>query len=445
MVTKSRFDNRGFSIAELMIGGIILVMAIAMGLKVFQTAFKTQTDAQKRLAVSNAVNLISGHLQKNMATGDVKFFGFTGRSPASTPASGDRSLMKVLIPMPGYCANLPTTLGCEQDTSVIYVDYNKTTSPAVTAICGESVLGISYLVVDLEDETFGVPSQVAPGFKVDAGAGGYATGKIPVSANATLATLSAPIATVWQATGAPVKIVATWIASVLKFGGVVAPPGCQEHLQPLGAGYKLNKLYKIPIRPWVLKDVTQKGYANVAATEITSAFGTFPTRVFQAKVRSIGRNPTFPDAASGGSLVMLDCSIAVTGKVTCPAAGTTPLLDIPGITRVEIEMAYALNLYTGGTVTSPDTSLATHFQLKTATFLAPRCVAPDCGTLTWSNSAANPLVVLGANPFDSTAFGESTDKLNGNAFSQLKMEVLKRLQFSIFDKQQKETSFNVLF
>ncbi len=447
MVAKNKIATSGFSLTELMVGSVILTLAIVFGLKVFGVAFKTQTDAQKRVAAASDSNLFVGHLQKNMATGDVRFFTFSGRGPLGAAATSDRTLMRALFPMVGKCADLTD---CDNSTAIVYVDYNKTTAPAVSAICSDvSVVGSGYVVVDLGAASFGTSIfNPSTDFQVTAGAAGFALGKIPLVVNSTLALFSPPLATIWQTRGATSKITGTYDGGTGEplFDGAALPPGCKENLRSTGpTTYDMAALYKVPIKPWIAQD-TNPAAGSVSAAEMQSSIGSFPMRLFEAKVRTVGK---LPKPAGGipndGILALLKCSVGNDGRITCPSA--SPLLAMENVFSVELEMAFALSLFTGGTQAAPTGGGVTRFHLKKAgvTPLLPCLPSTVCLEFGDWPLPGNPVPVVVTSPFTGDPGREATDKLNGNTYSQLKIEVLKRLQFSMFDGENKETSFNVLF
>jgi len=423
-----RNKKSGFSITELVIGGVILLGAIAAALQLFLKSHKTQNDAQKRLQLSNLSNLFSGHLQKNMSSSDVKFLGFTG-NPAP-----ERSLMRALYPLQGRCADL-STANCANDAAIVFIDYNKTTAPAVTGICHFQDAVDDYIIIDSGNSTFGNAAFASPDFNVVAGTG-YASGRLPLGVGSLLALLSAPNASVWRVKVIPTANVTMAAPGVFQAGGLPVPANCVANFRPNTEANYLSALYLLKIEPWILKNAT--GGAVVSLPDRANALGSFPMRLFQAKPRTIGR---LPINAQTGSLVLLDCTVPnADGSLACPNQVSSSLMNIEGVSRLEIEMAFVLSFYQG-TVELP----ATRFQFLNAGGIDEaqaylKCPSPTCHRLTWSS----PLQVLGLST-SGVANGETFDKLNADHYSQLKIEALKRLQFTFFDKDKKETSFNVLF
>src|SRR4051794_22474038 len=119
-------NRNGLSLIELLLAsGLAIVVAFFAG-KLFIQANTGLNNSMTRFGTQSTLNIIGGNLQKYLATGDTRFFAFSGKSPAT-----DSLLARVFIPLPGYCADLSNA--CPQDSAFLYINYDKTVSPAVSS------------------------------------------------------------------------------------------------------------------------------------------------------------------------------------------------------------------------------------------------------------------------------------------------------------------------
>jgi hypothetical protein len=313
--------TRGLTLVELLMGGFLLVLVSYALLRLLTVVSRGVTNASTAAVVQGSVNETAAMLQRFLASGDSRFYAFSGRG-----ALGDRVLFRVLTPLPGRCADL--SLGCGADTAFLYSHYDRSLSPAVTAICRYS--GTEWLV-DAGNDTYGRAQSVAGGFEVLAPASGqpatYPIGKVAIQRDRLLALANPPSFTLWAATAVPVR------HNVRQVGPNFVPPlpgDCVSGLRlDAGGNPDLSALYRVSIRPLILRQLT--GGTAVTAPEIAAAEGRFPMRLFNASLRTFGKLATDPPRFAVRGCVYRS------GNLAC--AETLPY-DVPGVTRVRVNESF---------------------------------------------------------------------------------------------------------
>lgn len=400
----------GFSLLELMIGLALLSVVSFALLRLFVFANRGMNDASRAIVTQSSLGEAAAMFKKFLSPGDSRFYAFSGRG-----ALGDRPLVRVLTPLPGRCADF--SAGCPADTGFLYVHYDRSVSPGVSAICRFSD---TEWLIDLTNPTYGLAqSDPGRGFTIVAPPGPaptYAVGQIPVVRQSILALVNPPNITLWVVQGPPVRQIVTLAT------GVYSPPlpsDCDANFRRDANGIpNLSSLYRVSIRPLILTQLT--GGAAVSQDEIVAAQGTFPMRVFAASLRAFGKLPTDPPR-----FAVRKCALADAG-LSC--MDTTPF-DVPGVTRMRVFETFRAAL-------RPDD--ATEYEIVGPEGLAGSvCATPtqECRSLVARNLNTIPAQV-NAN--------ESYAEPSSEEFSLIKQDLVRQLKVRL-DMERKQEEFRVNF
>lgn len=386
---------RGISLLELLIGTTLMGLVLYAIATVYSQATRGMTKATQRYETKTALLQVASTLQKFIATGDSRFFGFSGRGPA------DRTLARLIVPLPGRCADL-SRAGCDGDVGLLFTHYDKSASPAVSVICA---LAPTTFLVDLRNPTYGIATFDTTGFKVDDATGVNAIGRVPAATDTLLALFNPPRATIWRAVAPPMKL-----NVAVNPDGSFTPPlpqECVARLQPgLPPDQAVDRLYTLQVAPYVLTAFT--GGATVSPGEMTDTQGAFPQRLFAARLRTIGR---MPETAGVGKLAIEECH-APGGALVCDHE----INHVPSVKRLRLDAGFKLAL--GDQVTVQTYEILGNGQPQSSACAAPTCLAlriPDAAAL----SVALPLA----------GSVESYTQLTPDAFSLIKTEVASRIKF----------------
>lgn len=415
----------GLSLVEILVGISISAIVLFIAFQLVSETQKTQKEKFDKLSISTSANLLFGQLQKNMATGDVRFFGFTGRQP-----DGDRGLGRVLIPFFGFCANLESA-NCGSNTSLLYVDYNKATVPSAFAVCNLTSENSNTILLDANNETYGkTTARSISEIRVDGSGTIYPSGTIPLNNQSTLALLNPPMATLWTVGRGAQDL--NFSSNTIKYGdpvpygaGKTFPPDCLLNLKNAGGFYDLSGLYTIEILPWVMTKATGKSIANVSNQDRVLSRESFPMRLMPVQLRTVGKTKPEEDSFS-----IVNCNNSG-GQLNCDVANTVKKMS--GISLVKLSFMFSLELYN-----SSDQAVgAEKYRLKNINDSSVlNCSLPQCSSLNWRL----PIPVL-AGP----NFSEVFQKMNATEFSLLKMETLKQIEFSLSSSNREEYFFSVNF
>lgn len=411
------------TLIEVLTASLILAAVLFAFFRLFAIASRGVGEASQRAFVQGALAEVSALLQKYLASGDSRFFAFSGRGGV-----GDRAVLRVLAPMPGRCADM--TLACPADTAFLYTHYDKSLSPAVSAICKYAP---REFLVDANNPTYGPATFVAgTGFQITAPGPGpvtYPTGPIPVRRNRLLAIANPPNFSMWVATGPPVRLPVVQTAP-----GVYSPPfanpDCAANLRVDGAGNAdLARLYRVPFQPLVLQQLT--GGGAVTNAEIDSALGRFPMRLFAAQIRGLGR--ILLPAPNPPVFGLRGCQYAG-GNLAC---NDFLPYDVPGVRRVRVFEGFRAALQPDDAV---DFEIIGPGGAAGANCAPPICpVPPNCTTNCRVLASAG---VTGI-PVRFTA-GESYSQPASAGFSFLKQDLIKQMKIRL-DFAQKQDEFRVNF
>jgi len=334
-----------------------------------------------------------------MASGDTRFFGFSG----STANPSDRTLGRILIPQAGVCRDLSTS-NCPKDTAIFYLHYDKTTSPAVMTLCQ---LDNSHIIVDLSNTTYGTPSLIANGFQISSTVS--PSGFMPISSGQLLATMDPPIGTTWLATGSPKLLSYTQDPTT---GAITPslPSACIPLLTVTSAPgvtpvmYNLNSLVSVPIEPFILEPFTS-GTA-VTSANIQQSFGTFPLRLFAVTLRIVGR-------LGDNTVGMRNCTFDSNFVMQCNGQD---ILTVMNISQLRLQEFFNLSL---------GASTASQYEILSSTqTLSTQCLSPTCTSLNLSSNSQIPVL--------SDNYTETFTTLDPSNFSLLKQEVMNKMRFVLW-------------
>ena len=203
-------NNLGVTLVELIIAMVIAAFVLVAGIQFISYSNRSLTDFSKKNDRGKNFAFLSGHLQKYLPTGGMRFMAFTGIS--ETP------LARLIIPQPEMCGDLKTN--CPDDTSLLYVHYSKSQRENIAAIClipsTASSPGLS-VILDGANTAFGNVSQE------------FIFQKLTMST--IFALKNPPDSTLWVAAGNPVKYDPNWNPQNHTFNDDFAKSGCASRLQ----------------------------------------------------------------------------------------------------------------------------------------------------------------------------------------------------------------------
>jgi prepilin-type N-terminal cleavage/methylation domain-containing protein len=430
----------GLTLVELMIGAVILAIVALLASRLMTRVATERVSAEKRQAFDSDFRLLAGVLQKFMASGDIRFFGFAGRSASSTTG---KIISRVLIPQPGRCRDLSTGTECTDHTSFLYIHYDKTTTPAVSTICNlgpftpPTSVSPQTLLLDGHENTYGdVTFDSATGTITVLPIGAqslYAAGPVRIARGTLLAAFDPPTATLWVAAGNPRVSTIQQSSGARSRGGVPIPTACDTRLKDDSAApgnKRVDLLFELDVNPYLLTQFT--GNTLINNEEMNASFGKFPMRVFALKIRSVGvmPRPPLPGKPREYDFGISDCEFRpLSMDLDCSAA---PFLKVGPVQGARIDANYALALFSAGSPVS-----AEKFEyLGPLMTVSPGCVSPACQGLAVPLNGAIP-----------SRFGgtEELDRLNAAGFSFLKQETLSNLRFRLKVADGREDAFNVVF
>ena len=420
--------------ATLMIGVFLLIgNFLSQGLKEFFKLSK-ETDQRSDLA------LLSGHLQKYMATGDVRFFGFTNQT--------NDVLARFLIPQTGSCGDL--TSDCSEDSSFLYIHYDKSTMPAVSAICllgtqleAGNIRSATFLV-DGSNTAYGTVSQdISNGFNVGASEvdSTLPSGLVRIETNQMVALLDPPNATVWVSLGPPQKLNPVWTPLSQTFTPDLSPclslmqsqtpqPSTPPYTVP---PYKVDALYSVKLKPYGMNQFTGESQTAITEAAIRNSVGRFPLRLFSAIPRTFGKYPALGSQA--GFAEVRNC-IYANDKLSCNGSG---LLKVTDINRMRIDLSFHLSL-TNSTNSSLGSARPLRYELRSSDMVSSEsCRLDDCAFLPLANRTSIPYRLdLGS------GLKEDFTSLSDLGYSWIKNLSISEIRFRL-KSDKKEDYFDVYF
>lgn len=428
-------NQKGISLVELIISASMMALVVLVSGQFLSLGFKKLSKFSNAVDSRSSLASLSGHLQKYMATGDVRFFGFTNQV--------EDPLARLLVPQPGLCGDLISS--CPQDTSFLYIHYDKSTLPAVSAICiletqvGAGGVRTATFVIDGSNSTYGpiaLPPNAAEGFTVTSQVGSnLPSGLVPVKTNKMLALLDPPNATVWVSTGSLTKLETTWNPITQTFNPNLS--SCIPYLQPQPSSvppYKVNQLYTVSLKPYGMNQFTGQNQSNITDGVIRNSVGKFPLRMFEVIPRSFGKYP--PLNAPDGFAEIRNCAYS-NDRMECQGSG---LPKIDSVRRLRVDYSFHLSLRnTLNTGLGASRPLRYELRLPTSMEASESCLLNECAFLPVSNSKAIPyrLELSGGLKEDFT-------NLSDSGFSWIKNLSLSQLRFRLRDEK-KEEYFEISF
>ncbi len=434
----SDLSNRGFSLLELMIGTALSLVVITGFFTLFLMGQKATVESFNRHIVKSEMALVSGHIQRFMPSGDSRFFGFSGKT-----SLGDRPLARFLIPQPGFCRDLDSQR-CSNDTSFLYIHYDKTTTPAVTAICLFPEINPDSVLVDTNNGAYGSSVFNPPNntFTVTPPPDSpFATGTIEIKIQSLIAFMNPPIATLWINSDKPTVLQVTEnTPGIITYdpGAQALPTECVHHLKndPGNPGKKLlsSPLVRVPVEPYVLGQFTG-GSAAISESEKNSNAGKFPQRLFVTFVRSVGPLEILSnEKVTQRNFGVRNCDLIPPKTLTCQGKDVI-VMNIQS--KIRIEHTFAIQLFdlTGVPLNTERFDVLTDLMLNTQ---QGTCQAPGC--LIVKDVHKLPVAIMPPG-----LASESSEKLYSSEFSLLKQESLMKLRFRLSSNTGQEASFDVLF
>lgn len=426
---------------ELVVAIALSAIALFLGATLLKSVGKQTNNAGTKFTQRTLLATISGSLQKYLASGDLRFFAFSG---LATP---NRMLARAVLPLPAQCGDFASSPDpkCAQDVGLVYVHYDKLTTPTTSVLCNYQAPTTANRLhgkwlVDLRNDTYGPPTLAAKpaasfdGFDiVGAASAPYIRGAIRVEDKQILALMNPPLATLWVASGKPTALLGVNNTDPTASG---VPGECLKSLKkdPGDATkYLVDKLYTVEYTPLVLSQFTNGSGSNIDPDALTSSQGVYPLRLFSASFRSVGRRQVTPNnyefAFSPCDVVAQAAStLAVKTTLVC---SDNAIATVPGITQSRIEEVFQIKL--NGTT-------AERFEvMKSSQTLSASCGAPLCQSL--------PIAAFPGIPSVSQPGGvaETFENFDSTAFSLLKQEAISRLRFKLIGSNGKEDTFDIVF
>jgi len=372
-----------------------------------------------------------------MATGDVRFFGFTNRT--------DDILARFLVPQTGLCGDL--TSSCPEDSSMLYIHYDKATAAAVSAICLLSTqseggnIQSATLLIDGSNTAYGNFTLTASNdFNVtDATDLNLVSGIIPVGSNQILALLDPPNATLWVSLGAPQKLNPTWssndqtftpdLSSCLSLLQAQTPqPATPPYQVP---PYQTNKLYTLKVKPYGMNQFTGQDQTAITEAVIRTSLGKFPLKLFSAAPRSFGKYPATGNQTAFSEI--RNCHY-LNDKISCHESGFLKAVDV---NRLRIDFSFYLTL-SNSTNNTLGTARPDRYEIRSDSMAASEsCKLSDCAYLALTDGTNIPFRL-------DLGFGVSEDftSLSDGGFSWIKNLSVSRIRFRL-KSDKKENYFDI--
>jgi hypothetical protein len=396
--------QNGLSLVELLLGlslSLLVVGVVIYGLQLMQ---KESTHQVRDVLSRNEYSVVSSHLKRFVSTGTLRFFGFSGKTPTSSPP--DQTLARFLLPLPEKCADLSD---CPGTTAFLYVNYDKTRINSLSAICS---LNPFEIIVDLSNTTYGKAVAVPGGFQFAATAD-FPSETLTFGSRQLLGLVNPPFVTLWRPQ-TPTKLnsyrdsAGALVYEDATGAQMPLPSSCVEQLQ----GGDASALYRISIVPASLAQFSG-GHQLWDATELAKSTGTFPLRIIPVNLRSMGRDIVIDPRTKEpkGQFAIKDCGFGSSG-IECK--GPNFLVASP-FESLTIHLQFALTL-------DGRPGINSYELVKAGDKASTACEPSNCLPLPISNPINIP-VILGNS--------ESAEKLDPTGFSFLKMQYLQSIRFRL--------------
>jgi len=392
-------NNLGVTLVELIIAGVIAAFVLVAGIQFISSSYRSLADFSKKTDRGKNLASLSGHLQKYMPTGGMRFMAFTGI--AETP------LARLIIPQPEMCGDLITK--CPNDISLLYVHYSKSQRENTAAIClmpsTASNPNLS-IIVDGANTTFGNSSQEFIQQKL--------------TTNTVLALQNPPDSTLWVVTGNPVLYDPSWNSLTQTFNDDFSKSGCASRLQRAPTSdnqinYATDKLFRVAVKPLMLTQFTGRNSSFSEITDSVSLVGSFPMGVFPVELHSLGRHN---DSNGQGYVEIRTCSLQLSdtqNKFNCVESNFPKLENVQ---QMRVDESYKVAL--SNTLNSQlETAHPERYELVTPGMAnSPSCKLNDCAVLRVLNPISIPYqVTLASGQLeDSTSLSDLQFSLLKNRF-----------------------------
>jgi len=270
-------NEKGFSLTEVLVAmGLLTLFSYISATMLSEFSGKSFSSIES-LEQSVDISVLFTRLQRNGLRRHLTISGFTGSSLSSgVNASG---LGKAVMPFPNKCADL--TSSCPNDTAFLFANVNINKSPFVTAICA---LSADKIIVDLGYDNLGAGTLAIDGFNV-APINTLVGGKIKIVPNAIVLVMDDPNGALFIATSAPAAFNPLFNAGTGLYGEprFAANPTCLSMVRDR------TKLVEVSVKPYLLSNT---GSSTPPDALVLASMGEFPVKLTQARMMSIGRNPT---------------------------------------------------------------------------------------------------------------------------------------------------------
>jgi hypothetical protein len=330
-------SQKGATLLELMVGvGLTSFLVYFFMVFARNVAMKEKKSLEKVYSKGDS-RIFSEFVKKAVSTGDVKFY-------AHTP-SGQR--FRLLVSLPGLCRDLNTTShSCTEDSTLLFVRYNKTTTPSATAICQFKSGSDEALILDLSDESYGTGTLDVSKYSINVNGGSssmYPSGVINLDKDSLISLFDPPQAYTWLVTERVVR----YNLSQRPDGTLSRndfPEVCKSKLRVDGSRsrsgitfYHLDKLVMIKMIPFTLSQVVEgRGGAN--PQDMALGEKTYPLRIFNIKVETIGS--FYDPVKKEKNLGLSKCKVSNSQLLCDP----NHLTIIPKIENFRFDQKYKISL-----------------------------------------------------------------------------------------------------
>ena len=417
--------QKGFSLIEIMIGAGLMVLVVSAGYKALQYMNVEVFSSFRRQSRANEMDIMRTHVMRFLSPGTLRLYAMSGKVPPS-----DQSLARLLVPLPGRCADLSppsSTCAANGSTAVLYVSYPKPNPAAITAACG---LAWNAWMVDSGDTAYGTTSYAGDAFTINVS--GQPADTIRTGGERILGLVNAPVVSLWRSVsaGTPMNIYqsppgsGTWYYDSSS-GMTPLPAECSAQFRRDGGGNPIvNQMIRLEVAPVHLAQFTG-GPQNYSASDLVQAQGTFPMRIAPLNLRSIGiqqeeKVPVRTPPVYENRLSIKNCTFSG-DRIACGGQSFLSFGPIAGVSVSETFDSDLRNAPAG----------ATRFEIFNSVTPVSASCAANCAGLPLPDTANIPVLLNGT---------EVISQLDASQFSLLKQEAITGVQFKVrFDSGPEET------
>jgi hypothetical protein len=429
---KNNNNKLGYSMVEISIGMIVGLAVIFGVYKIFQTASESTNSSQRRLDLKNDLSLVSSNLSKALS-GETRFYAFSGI------AAPEKRFYRMFIPFAQVGRNLSEAPSYADDAGLVYVGYDRNITPTVKAVCSDDA-AFGRVLLDQGDSTFGSWEVVGNVIKVNPSEG-YPGGDIVVTNNLQFSLFNAPQAIMWVATGNIEALGIDYYAQNETTGAFIGTggtpkPECLKFFRVRSYGppvlYDLDNFYFVPMRPFVLSQITDGSAAAVSLSDLQAATSNTPFRFFQTEVRTLGTL----EENLGGKMIktfgISKCHVSAVDQIECDDT----VLNAGPVQSVRLESQYKIDLKMDNpcTVSTRSAPEAYRYEMRKAGMTAsPWCPGnpEDAGPCVLLEIPAFPYRVTSATGGCTPGEQETMANIDNNIFTLLKQDLLAGFNFWI--------------